>query len=173
MKLPTYKNFITATFFAVILSGCATSYTNKELRDIFSAKGLKTEETERGVVVFLPNVFFEFDKADLTPEAQAKVGDIAVVTTDPRAIERKLLIEGHTDSNGSDEYNLNLSSRRADTVYQGLLAGKVAASRMTSRGFGEKYPIAADLNPDGSPNLENQAKNRRVEVVVANPEVKN
>lgn len=165
-----YKQIISATCLVAALSGCATTYSNKELSNMFKAKGLETKETDRGVVVFLPGVFFEYDKADLTALAKLSVSDIATITNDPGVVERNLLIEGHTDSNGSDGYNLKLSERRAESVRQGLEAKKIAPSRMTSRGFGEKYPIAQDFNADGSANLNGQAKNRRVEVVVKNPE---
>lgn len=137
---------------------------------MFKAKGLDSEETERGVVVFLPGVFFEYDKSDLTSVAQLKVKDIASVVNDPGVTERNMLIEGHTDSNGADDYNQKLSERRADTVQQSLIKWHVGPGRLSARGFGEKYPIARDFNADGSPNLPGQAKNRRVEVVVKNPE---
>ena len=164
------KTAILATFLIAAASGCTTPYTNKELQNIFNAKGLETVEREQGLVVFLPGVFFEFNKADLSQPARMKVSEIASIANDPHVVERKLLIEGHTDSSGSYEYNLELSNRRAETVHQALLAGKVADSRMSTRGYGEKYPIADNLKADGSPNPVGQAKNRRVEVVVKNPE---
>jgi outer membrane protein OmpA-like peptidoglycan-associated protein len=167
-----YKTIISATMLIATLAGCAKSYSNKELRDIFSERGLETGERNEGVVIFLPGVFFEVDKADLTQPAQLKVGEIATVINDPRVAERKLLLEGHTDSTGTEEYNMELSLQRAETVRQGLIAGKVSTERMSTRGFGEQYPIAENTNPDGSPNPEGQAKNRRVEIVVKNTDTK-
>lgn len=166
--MTTYKTLISATMLVLALVGCASTYSNKQLRDIFNERGLETAERDGGVVIFLPGVFFEVDKADLTPSAQAKLGEIASVINDPRVIKRTMLVEGHTDSTGSDEYNMELSLHRAETVRQGLLAGKVSSERMTTRGFGEKYPLAENTMPDGRPNPEGQAKNRRVEIVVKN-----
>lgn len=166
-----YQKIIAATL-VTALSGCASPYTNKELLGIFSARGLVAEENDKGVVVFLPGVFFEVGKTDLIAPAQLKVKEIATVVNDPRVVERNLLLEGHTDSTGSDEDNLNLSNRRAESVHQGLMTGKVDPKRMTTRGFGEKYPISENTKPDGSPNPDGQAKNRRVEVIIKNPETK-
>lgn len=166
--MQNFKQIILLTSLSLLVSGCATSYTNKEVQNMFNAKGFDTKETERGVVVFLPGVFFEYDKSDLTTQAQTKVTEIANITNDPGVVDRFLLIEGHTDSNGSDDYNLDLSMRRAKRVEQNLINGKVDPARLTTRGFGEKYPIADNTLPDGSPNLDGQAKNRRVEVVVKN-----
>jgi outer membrane protein OmpA-like peptidoglycan-associated protein len=170
--MQNYKNIIPFAVLSLLISGCATSYSNKELQNMFIAKGFDTKETERGVVVFLPGLFFEYDKSDLTPDAQAKVADIATITNDPGVVDRFLLIEGHTDSTGSDEYNLDLSNRRAKSVEQNLSTGKVNPARMTTRGYGEKYPVAENTMPDGSPNPDGQAKNRRVEVVIKNLEEK-
>ena len=169
-NMQIHKMIIPAIAFVATLSGCASSYSNKELSGMFQAKGLEAKESERGVVVFLPGVFFEYDKADLTPLAKLSVTDIATITNDSGVLERNLLIEGHTDSNGSDDYNQKLSEHRAESVQNGLIAAKVDPARMSARGFGEKYPIAQDFNADGSVNFKGQAKNRRVEVVLKNPE---
>lgn len=167
------KLFLILAVLVTVLSGCATPpYTNKDLRDIFTTRGLETKEKEEGLVVFLPGVFFESGKADLTPEANAKLVEIAGVLNDPLVGERDLVLEGHTDSVGDDKSNQELSERRAQAVYDGLLAGKVNAKRMSTKGYGEKYPLAENTKPDGSPNPEGQAKNRRVEVLVKNLEAK-
>lgn len=165
-----YTKILLLNLFSFLLSACASSYTNKELLAVFNQRGFETDETDRGVVVFLPGVFFEFDKADLTYCAQLKVGEIATVVNDPRVIARHLLVEGHSDSYGSDDYNLDLSNKRAQTVEQTLVDKKVAAERISARGFGEKYPVAQNAHPDGSDNPEGRAKNRRVEIIVKNPE---
>ncbi|MEQ1558873.1 MAG: OmpA family protein [Methyloglobulus sp.] len=151
-----------------ILSGCAT--TNQELRDAFASKGFETEERTQGVIVFFPGLFFESDKYVLVPDAALKVRDIASLLNDSGVEKRMISLEGHTDSNGTDEYNQNLSEQRAKTVYQELLTNKVKAERLKTAGYGETRPIAENNKPDGSPNAEGQAKNRRVEIVVLNPE---
>ena len=168
----TYKKIIFVSLFSALLVGCASSYTNKQLQDVFNQRGLVTEETDQGVVVFVPGVFFEFDKADLTYCAQLKIGEIALIVNDPRVNQRNLLVEGHTDASGSEEYNQDLSYKRAKTVEQSLVNGKVSPERIMARGFGEKYPVAQNTNPDGTDNPGGRAKNRRVEIVVKNPDAK-
>jgi outer membrane protein OmpA-like peptidoglycan-associated protein len=171
-KMYNFKKIIFVAIFSIVFTGCATTYSNKELQNVFNQRGLETEETDQGVVVFVPGVFFEFDKADLTYCAQLKIGEIALIVNDSRVKQRNLLVEGHTDASGSEEYNQDLSYKRAKTVEQSLVNGKVAPERIMARGFGEKYPVAQNTNPDGTDNPEGRAKNRRVEIVVKNPDVK-
>src|SRR5436853_2670226 len=86
---------------------------NRELIEELKRKNLDVRETNRGVVVNLPDVLFEFNKSDLTSGARTKVRDIAEVLEGGRVRERQVSIEGHTDSKGSEEYNQRLSERRA------------------------------------------------------------
>lgn len=152
-----------------VIAGCATTYTNNDLMEVFKSQGLVTEETERGVVVFLPEVFFEFGKYELTPAASEKISVIASVINDPRALNRNIAIEGHTDSVGSEAANLALSTQRAKTVEQALAINEMIGERISTSGYGEKYPVAPNTNVDGSDNPEGRAKNRRVEIIVENP----
>jgi outer membrane protein OmpA-like peptidoglycan-associated protein len=141
---------------------------NRALIEELKRKNLEVHETNRGVVVNLPDVLFEFNKHQLTSDARAKVLDIAQVLDGPRVQNRQVSIEGHTDSIGGDQYNLRLSQQRADAVSSGLKSDGVSASRLHTRGFGKKYPIAPNKNPDGSDNPAGRAKNRRVEVIIEN-----
>ena len=141
---------------------------NRALIEELKRKNLEVHETNRGVVVNLPDVLFEFNRHSLTGDARAKVRDIAEVLDGPRVQGRQVSIEGHTDSIGSDEYNLRLSQHRADAVSNGLESDGVSASRLHIRGFGKKYPIAPNRNSDGSDNPAGRAKNRRVEVIIEN-----
>jgi outer membrane protein OmpA-like peptidoglycan-associated protein len=141
---------------------------NRALIEELKRKNLDVRETNRGVVVNLPDVLFEFNKADLTSGARAKVRDIAEVLEGPRVKDRQVSIEGHTDSIGSEQYNQRLSERRAESVASSLDREGVSQSRMHARGFGKKYPIAPNKNSDGSDNPEGRAKNRRVEVIIEN-----
>ena len=81
---------------------------------------------------------------------------------------RRVSIEGHTDSIGSEDYNLKLSQRRADSVASELESEGISSSRVHTRGFGKKYPIAPNQNSDGGDNPAGRAKNRRVEVIIEN-----
>jgi outer membrane protein OmpA-like peptidoglycan-associated protein len=140
---------------------------NRALLEEFKRQNLEARETERGVVVNLPDVLFDFGRADLTSTARTKVRDIAEVLNN-QAQGRRIAIEGHTDSIGSDAYNLALSERRAEAVAAALESGGVASRQLTTRGYGKRYPVAPNTNADGTDNPDGRAKNRRVEVVIEN-----
>jgi outer membrane protein OmpA-like peptidoglycan-associated protein len=125
---------------------------------------LKAKQTERGIVLTMGDVLFAFDKATLSPEAFRNVDKL--VDFLQKHPNRSVLIEGHTDSVGSDEYNLNLSEKRADAVKNALVSKGVGEKRITPKGYGKKYPVASNNTSDG------RQLNRRVEVVVLNEGVK-
>ena len=140
---------------------------NRQLLEELKRRNLEARETERGVVVNLPDVLFEFGRSDLTGDAQGRVQGIADVLND-QAQGRRVSIEGHTDAIGSEEANQLLSERRADSVAGALTTSGVDQARVTTTGYGERYPVAPNTNPDGSDNSAGRAKNRRVEVVIEN-----
>ena len=140
---------------------------NRELLDELRRQNLEARETERGVVVNLPDVLFAFARANLTLSAHEKVEDIAE-TLNGRARDRQISIEGHTDAIGSEAYNQQLSERRAENVAIALEDSGVSRSRITIHGFGERYPVVPNSNPDGTDNPAGREKNRRVEVVIQN-----
>jgi len=140
---------------------------NRELLEELKRQNIEARETERGVVVNLPDVLFEFGKADLTGDARAKTRDIAGVLSN-QAQGRRISVEGHTDSVGSDAYNQQLSERRAQTVASALENTGVSNQRVTTKGYGKRYPVVPNTNPDGTDSPAGRAKNRRVEVVVEN-----
>ena len=119
----------------------------------------KVSEDARGVIVTLPgNIYFNFNRADVKPAMQLQLTKIAQALA--AVPGQNLLIEGHTDSIGSNEYNLSLSESRAQSVQKILLDGGIAAERMEIKGYGESKPIADNATPSG------QAQNRRVEIVL-------
>lgn len=122
---------------------------------------LQARKTERGMVITLGDVLFDFNRAELRSGAQQNLYQL--VTFLRENPERELLIEGHTDSVGSDSYNLDLSRRRAETVRSFLTQNGVDASRTAVRGFGEARPIASNESNAG------RQQNRRVEVVILDP----
>lgn len=107
---------------------------------------------------------FDFDKAVLKPEADAELqkafDDINGKT------EATVLVVGHTDAKGSDNYNKRLSDQRANAVKK-WLENKGLKNQILTEGKGAKDPIAPNTNPDGSDNPEGRAKNRRVEIKVS------
>jgi outer membrane protein OmpA-like peptidoglycan-associated protein len=120
---------------------------------------LQAEQTERGLVLTLGDVLFDTAEAQLKPGADATIRRLAeFLDVYP---ERRLLIEGHTDSRGSDTYNQDLSQRRADAVRTALMAAGVGEERVRALGLGEEYPVASNDTDAG------RQENRRVEIIIS------
>lgn len=118
---------------------------------------LKARKTDRGVIVTLGDVLFDTAQATLKPGAYGTIDRLAsALKEDP---ERKVLIEGHTDSVGSDDYNQALSERRAASVQAALFERGVASSQVTTAGKGKTMPVASNDTPGG------RQQNRRVEMI--------
>jgi len=117
--------------------------------------------------VNLPDVLFEFGKANLTSGAREKARDIAGVLAN-QAKGRRVSIEGHTDSVGTDAANQALSERRAGSVASALESEGLGKDRISTTGYGKRYPVAPNKNTDGTDNPSGRAKNRRVEVIIEN-----
>jgi outer membrane protein OmpA-like peptidoglycan-associated protein len=111
------------------------------------------------------DVLFDFDRAELKPEAEASLQKVATVL---RAYEHsQVTVEGHTDAKGSDTYNQRLSERRAAAVVGWLTArAGLSGERLTARGLGAQRPVAPNARADGSDDPEGRRRNRRVEIVV-------
>ena len=127
---------------------------------------LKADVTPQQIKVTLSaDVLFDFDKADLKPQAETSLAElVTVIKAYPNATTD---IEGHTDGKGTDGYNQPLSERRAAAVAQWLIAhGNLPAAQIHTRGFGKTRPIAPNTKPDGSDDPDGRAKNRRVEIIV-------
>ena len=125
------------------------------------AKFASVKQEARGMVITLSGgVLFASSKAELLPAAQLKLNSVAEALTqqDP---DSKMVVEGHTDSQGGVGYNQDLSQRRAQTVRDYLVSRGIAADRVTSQGFGSTRSVADNNSPEG------RANNRRVEIVVA------
>lgn len=117
------------------------------------------KEDERGLVVTLSGgVLFRSAKSNLLSSAQVKLDQVAKALMSVR--ERNIIVEGHTDSQGSESYNQGLSQRRADTVRNYLVQQGYPGDRIQARGMGEGSPIADNASPEG------RANNRRVEIVI-------
>jgi len=117
------------------------------------------KEEERGLVITLSGgVLFRSAESTLLSSAQVKLDQVAKALLDVRA--RNLIVEGHTDSQGSTSYNQDLSQRRADAVRDYLVQRGYPADRIQARGMGKSHPIADNASPEG------RANNRRVEIVI-------
>jgi len=123
----------------------------KELAD------LKAKQTDRGMVVTLGDVLFDTGKATLKPGAMESLNRLATyLSQNPQT---KVLVEGHTDSVGSDDYNIGLSERRARAVATELESRGIPDSQIQTLGRGKDMPVASNATPAG------RQQNRRVEIV--------
>ena len=119
---------------------------------------LKATPTPRGLVLTLGDVLFDTGKAQLNPGSDRKLDQLAqFLTSHP---ERRVQIDGYTDSVGTDAYNQELSQRRADAVKSALIARGIDPSRIGTQGYGKGYPVADNTDSGG------RQLNRRVEVVI-------
>jgi outer membrane protein OmpA-like peptidoglycan-associated protein len=119
---------------------------------------LQTRDSARGLIVNMSDVLFDTGSYTLKPGAREKLAKISgIVLAHPGL---NLQIEGHTDSVGSDEFNQQLSERRADSVRDFLAEQGVRGSAISARGFGKTQPVA------GNDTAEGRQRNRRVELVV-------
>jgi len=121
---------------------------------------LKAQQTERGIVLTIGDVLFSTGKAELSEQANESV--VKLWDFLKKHPNRNVLIEGHTDSVGSDEYNQVLSAKRADSVKYALVKDGIEADRITTVGYGKKYPVASNESATG------RAQNRRVDVIILN-----
>ncbi len=119
---------------------------------------LTRQVLEPGATIQLKNIYFEFDRDELMPRSFVELDKLLkIMRGNPSLV---IEIVGHTDSLGSDDYNLDLSKRRAQAVVNFLRENKINASRLRFRGQGETQPVAANETDEG------RAQNRRVEFVV-------
>ncbi|HXR89968.1 MAG TPA: OmpA family protein [Steroidobacteraceae bacterium] len=125
--------------------------TQQQLQD------LQAKQTERGMVLTLGDVLFDTNKATLKPGADQKIDRLATFLQ--KNPNERLIIEGYTDSTGSEEYNEELSQRRAQAVANVLAGQGVPASRYQVVGKGQAFPVASNATPAG------RQQNRRVEIV--------
>ncbi len=118
---------------------------------------LQAKQTDRGVVVTLGDVLFDTGQATLKPGADLAINRLATfLSSNPQT---KVLIEGHTDSRGSDDYNIGLSERRARAVSTALASRGISDAQIQTLGRGKAYPVASNDTPEG------RQQNRRVEIV--------
>lgn len=133
---------------------------NQRLLDELRAEGVEARQTRRGLVINIPDVFFEFDRADLTPASRRATRKIAELALSDHY--RPIAVEGHTDSIGTSAYNMSLSERRARSVAEALNREGIPRRRMSVRGLGESEPAASNSTAAG------RRLNRRVEVILEN-----
>jgi len=121
---------------------------------------LQGQLTDRGIVLTIGDVLFATDKSNLNASAQISMDKIAAFLQEKQ--DRNLLVEGHTDSVGSDEYNQGLSEQRAASVKSALVKRGIASERIVTIGYSKKYPLASNDTAAG------KQQNRRVEAIILN-----
>jgi outer membrane protein OmpA-like peptidoglycan-associated protein len=119
---------------------------------------LKAIPTPRGLVLTLGDVLFDTGRSELNPGAGRKLDQLAQFLGEHK--ERRVQIDGFTDSVGTDSYNEELSRRRADAVKSALLVRGIDSSRISTQGYGKAFPVANNTDSGG------RQLNRRVEVVI-------
>jgi outer membrane protein OmpA-like peptidoglycan-associated protein len=135
----------------------AAEMRNRQLEE--RVKELNAKPTPRGWVVTFGDVLFGTGQAQLKPGSTRNIEKLAdVLQSYP---QRKVLIEGFTDSTGSDATNLALSERRSAAVREALIDKGVNPSRISTRGYGEAYPVAGNTSASG------RQLNRRVEIILS------
>jgi outer membrane protein OmpA-like peptidoglycan-associated protein len=123
------------------------------------SKAASVAEAPQGIVITVPGGFlFRSEDAALMPAASDRLDKIVAAVKEQG--NRKILIEGHTDSRGADAYNMNLSRQRADSVANYLTSHGIASEKVSAVGVGSSRPVASNETPEG------RAMNRRVEITI-------
>ncbi|MCU1761282.1 OmpA family protein [Pseudomonas sp. 14P_8.1_Bac3] len=127
----------------------------KQLQDSLNAK-----QTDRGTLVTFGDVLFATDRADLKSSGLVNINKLAQFLQENP--DRKVIVEGYTDSTGTASHNQSLSERRAGAVRTALVKMGVDPARIVVQGYGKEYPVAENGSASG------RAMNRRVEVTISN-----
>lgn len=147
----------TVFFICAALSAVACTSTKEAEPAAAAQEAAKTpdQQLDEAIKLALDTVYFEFDSAALTPQATENLKAMAAAMK--KIGTAKIMIEGHTDERGSNEYNLTLAQKRADSIKSFLLSEGVAAESIETASFGEERPVQ-----DGHDETA-FAKNRRGE----------
>lgn len=129
------------------------------LRQQLQGTGVQVQRQDNNIILTMPDaITFDYDRSDVKPQFHGVLNNLAGTLN--QFPQTRIQVAGHTDSNGSDAYNLQLSQRRADSVRNYLASAGVAPQRMQAVGFGETRPVADNSTDYG------RAQNRRVEITL-------
>jgi outer membrane protein OmpA-like peptidoglycan-associated protein len=143
------------------------NYMDKQAAEIErDIQGAKVERVGEGIkITFSSGILFDVDKASLKDQSRSELAELSVILN--KYNDTNILLVGHTDSTGGDEYNLGLSRRRAQSVSGYLTTQQVASARIGTEGYGKARPVTSNDTAAG------RAQNRRVEVAIwANEKLK-
>jgi outer membrane protein OmpA-like peptidoglycan-associated protein len=119
------------------------------------------DKLERNTVFRLNNIYFDYDKWDITKEAGTELDKLVELLNDNPEI--KIEMGSHTDSVGTVEKNQGLSQRRAQSTVDYLIKKGIESERLVAKGYGKSKPIARNTNRDGTDNPRGRERNRRTE----------
>ncbi len=122
---------------------------------------LVLDRMEKNKIFVLNNIYFEFARADIRADAAVELDKLVELLNDNPEI--KIEMGSHTDSVATEEYNMDLSQRRAESTVNYLIKKGIATERLVAKGYGESKPIARNTNPDGTDNPAGRQRNRRTE----------
>ncbi len=162
---------VVGVLLGAVIGGAAGAYIGNYMdkqaaeieRDI---AGARVERVGEGIkITFSSGIMFDIDRAVLKDQYRGELSELAAILN--KYDDTNILLEGHTDSTGTEEYNLDLSKKRSQSVANYLATRKVNPARFTIMGYGESQPIASNDSSEG------RAQNRRVEVAIyANEKLK-
>ena len=122
---------------------------------------LVLDRKEKNKTFVLQNIYFGYDSSDIRPAAAKELNKLVELLNDNPEI--KIEMGSHTDSVASNEYNIALSQRRAESTVSYLIRKGISPGRLEAKGYGETRPIARNTSPDGTDNPEGRQRNRRTE----------
>ena len=153
----------TARIIGAGIGGAAGGYVGyrmdeqiREIEEVTAGTGVDVVEGDDSFLVRFPDVTFAVNSTNISPQMRTTLDGVAQNLVDrPQSL---IDVMGHTDSSGSDQYNLDLSRRRAESVANYLVSRGVDRARIETIGYGEQYPIADNTTEAG------RSQNRRVEI---------
>lgn len=126
--------------------------------ELSNEKGVTVEKNEKGIIIRLGEILFDFDDAKIKPETDEVIQNV-VSQIKKKYPDREIIVEGHTDNTGNSSYNLDLSKERAKNVAD-IISGSINHDKVSYLGQGEKKPIANNETKEG------RQKNRRVDIII-------
>ena len=150
-----------------VAGGFIGNYMDKQAAEIErDIQGAKVERVGEGIkITFSSGILFDVDRADLKDGYKTELTELSTILN--KYADTNILLAGHTDSTGGDDYNLELSKKRAQSVSSYLVTQNVNSARIATEGFGKSHPIASNDTAEG------RAQNRSVEVAIwANEQLK-